>query len=197
MYRAILFDFYGVWGPDNFAAYLSQAEKLDPELAKEIDDIYRQYFSRLINIEEVIRGINYKFRLYGVVVNPTELVLNEQAFPEDIIHFIQYLHGHFMKVGVLANLGRQEYHLLEDLQAKYDLFDTVTGPDKTGKPLLSRETFAVALQDLGEPPEDCLVISGSKQYISFAKSLGMQTHKFEGFPKLIETTRQELEGSGQ
>jgi hypothetical protein len=49
------------------------------------------------------------------------------------------------------------------------------------------------LQDLGEPPEDCMVISGSDAYIQFAQSLGLQTLRFEGFPKLVEAIKQQLE----
>jgi FMN phosphatase YigB (HAD superfamily) len=193
MYRAILFDFYGVWGPDNFQLYIDRAEQMAPETAHSIRETVQNYFLGLSDIQEVVDGIRYKFRMSGIELTAEDLLMNTSNVSPEIIQFIQYLHGHFIKVGVLANLGRQEYAILADLQQQYDLFDTVTGPDKLGLPLLSPEVFAKALQDLGEPPEDCMVISGSDAYIQFAQSLGLQTLRFEGFPKLVEAIKQQLE----
>ena len=104
------------------------------------------------------------------------------------------LHGHFVKLGVLANLGQQEFKLLTDLNAHTQLFEVITGPLplQMQAPLLSQDVFAAALQAIGEPPRSCLVVTGNPAYLSFAESLGITALPFEGFPKLQQTLEQLL-----
>jgi FMN phosphatase YigB (HAD superfamily) len=193
MYRAILFDFYGVWGPDTFAFYVERAQREAPDLTAEIQSVVNNYFLRLSDIQEVADSIHYKFNMRGIEMDTKDLYLPQNAASPEIVRFLQYLHGHFIKVGILANLGRQERAVLEDIQRQFDLFDTIMSPDTLGMPLLSPDVFAKALQEIGEPPQDCLVISASDDYLAFAASLGLKTLKFEGFPKLVEAIRQQLE----
>jgi FMN phosphatase YigB (HAD superfamily) len=197
MFRAIIFDFYGVWAPDNFALYIDRAAKITPESAAAVNESIQKYFQGLIEIQEVIDGIRYKFHMVGVDINAEDLRLDARNMTPEIIKFLQYLHGHFIKVGILAKLGNQERSLLEQLQKQYDLFDSLTSPDSVGEDLLSQAVFGRALQDIGEPPADCLVVSTSPDYIKFATSIGLQTHTFEGFPKLVETIRAQLEAQPQ
>lgn len=192
MYRAIVFDFYSVWAPDRFALFIERAQRANPALTAELRELFQQYFNGMIEIQQVVDSIRYKFKTYGLACNPEELVLQERNVSEEIIHFIQYLHGHFLKVGVLADLGHQERAILENIHKQYDLFDTISSAEP-GNPLLSQPTFAKALQELGEPPENCLLISGHEDYLSFATGLGLPTLRFEGFPKLIAELRAQLE----
>jgi FMN phosphatase YigB (HAD superfamily) len=197
MFRAILFDFYGVWAPDNFSLYVDRASKITPESAAAVNESIQKYFQGLIGIQEVIDGLRYKFHMVGVDISAEDLRLDERNITPEIIQFLQYLHGHFIKVGILANLGNQERSLLENLQKQYDLFDSLTSPDSVGEALLSQAVFGRALQDIGEPPNDCLAVSGNPAYINFASSLGLQTMTFEGFPKLVDKIREQLEAQPQ
>lgn len=190
MYRAVIFDFYSVWGPDRLATYLQRLKELDDKSAATVEHQIAQYYNGLSDMQELADSIRFKFKVLGQEVNADDLLFNEQSISPQIIQFIQSLHGHFLKVGVVANLGKQERTALEATQQQYDLFDTITSADEPGTTLLSQETFGRALYELGEPPEACLAVSGHEDYLQFATSIGIGTMRFEGFPKLMASIDQ-------
>jgi FMN phosphatase YigB (HAD superfamily) len=195
MYRAVLFDFYSVWGPDRLAEYHRQLQELDPEAADTVAKQIDQYYAGLSEMQEIADSLRFKFKILGKAVEPNDLLLGEENISPQIIQFIQYLHGHFLKVGVLANLGKQERQILDTIHQKYDLFDTITSVDTPGVALLSQETFSRALYDIGEPPESCVVVSGHEDYLQFAASVGMGAIRFEGFPALMANINQVISAS--
>jgi FMN phosphatase YigB (HAD superfamily) len=190
MYRAVLFDFYSVWGPDRLSEYHRQLQDLDPEAAETVSKQIQQYYAGLSDMQELVDSLRFKFKVLGKAVEPNDLLLTEENISPQIIQFIQYLHGHFLKVGVLANLGKQERKVLETIHQKYDLFDTITSVDSPDTALLSQQTFSRALYDIGEPPEGCVVVSGHEDYLQFAASIGLGTIRFEGFPALMANIEQ-------
>jgi hypothetical protein len=97
------------------------------------------------------------------------------------------LHSHFLKLGVLANLGTMELQLLQQFNAAQPLFEAIVCPLSLGLkvPLLSQQVFNKALQVIGETPASCLVISGHDDYLAFATKFGMQTIKFTGYSQLM------------
>lgn len=134
----------------------------------------------------------FKFKLDMPDIEPNVFELRETDISQGLIDFIRDLHGHFLKLGVFANLGQQEYTLLQNINAKYQLFEVITGPIKLGSSLLSQEAFAGALRAIGEPPETCLLVTGDPQFGSLAASFGLQTLRFQGFGNLKESLSQLL-----
>lgn len=195
MYRAVLFDFYSVWGPDRLVEYHRQLSELDAAAGETVAQQIQQYYAGLSDMQEIVDSLRFKFKVLGKAVEPTDLLMGEENISPQIIQFIQYLHGHFLKVGVLANLGKQERQILEAIHQKYDLFDTITSVDSPDMSLLSQATFSRALYDIGEPPESCVVVSGHQDYLVFAASVGMGIIKFEGFPSLQANIDQVINSS--
>jgi len=190
--RAVFFDFYGVWTPDVFAQYLQLAEQYGTEVAGPLNVLVSKYFHGMSTPEEVAN--TFRFKLSRPEIDAAEFTLNENSISPALIDFMRSLHGHFLKLGVLANLGTQEYALLSGLNNRYQLFEVIAGPlpFTIGEPLLSQSVFAMALQQIGEPPRNCLVVSGNPAYRQFAASLGMTALPFEGFPRLRESLEQLL-----
>ncbi len=184
MIRAIFFDFYGVWTPDLFSEYLAEAERHGPEAVTELRAVVEQYFRGQAGPQEVAQA--FRYRLGRPDIDSRQFTLREQDIYPAIVEFMRGLHGHFLKVGVLANLGPQEYKMLSSFNQHDQVFEAIAGPlpFKLDAPLLSQDVFAQALQAIGEPPPSCLVVSGSNEYLSFAQGLGMTTLAYEGFPKL-------------
>jgi FMN phosphatase YigB (HAD superfamily) len=189
MIRAVLFDFYGVWLPDVFAGYLAEAEQHGQQAVAELDSTLYQYFHGQTDIEGVAGSLRYK--LSRPDIDAAQFRLDEHSISPAIVDFMRELHGHFVKLGVLANLGTQEYQLLNDFNQHNQVFETIAGPlpFQMEQRLLSNEVFARALQTIGEPPASCLIVTGDPAYQDFARRLGMTVLPFEGFPKL----RQEIE----
>ncbi len=190
--RAIFFDFYNVWLPNPFNKYLELARQRDPIAASELESIVGKYFEGEVDATYVADFIRIK--LSQPDVKAEQFILSESAISPEVTTFMRELHGHFVKLGVLANLGSQEYKLLTDFNNHNQLFEVITGPLPQGLklPLLSQEVFAAALQQIGEPPRSCVAITGDLTYQRFAESLGMNTLAFEGLPKLRQTLEQEL-----
>jgi beta-phosphoglucomutase-like phosphatase (HAD superfamily) len=189
MIRAVLFDFYGVWLPDIFASYLAEARQQGFEASDELESLVSRYFHGMVDVQEVADTM--RFKMNRPDIDARQFILNQSSIAPAIVDFMRELHSHFVKLGVLANLGNQELQLLNDFNAKNQVFEVIAGPlaQHSDQPLLSNEVFAQALQDLGEPPTGCLVVTGSDTYKNFAGSLGMRVLPFEGFPKL----RQDLD----
>lgn len=184
-----MFDFYGVWLPDIFSDYLYQAQQYGPEAVSHLEVLVGQYFQGEIDIEEVAAG--FRYTLSRPDIDSNQFRLNEQSISPAIVTFMRELHSHFLKLGVLANLGRQETQLLTDFNQHNQLFEIIAGPFPLhiNAPLLSNEIFSKALQLIGEPPRSCLVVTSNAGYQSFAAGLGMTVLPFQGFPKL----RQDLD----
>ena len=189
MVRAVFFDFYSVWAPDRFAEYLALAREKDPQAAQELADVVQNYFFGSVDVEYV--ADSFRFKLGRSDIDASLFTLGEEDISPKVVEFMQSLHGHFLKVGILASLGRQEYEILNNFNTRHQLFETIAGPLPFGLPLplLSQEVFAKALQAIGEPPRSCLVVSGHDDYRQFAEKLGIASLPFEGFPKL----RQQLD----
>lgn len=192
MIRAILFDFYGVWVPDRFSEYLSQAEELGPVVENELQGVVGRYFQGRAMPAEVAQA--FSTRLNQPDIDVEQFTLLESDISPAVGDFMRELHGHFVKLGVLANLGVQENQLLNSFNQHSQLFEAIVSPYSLGMnvPLLSQEVFAAALQAIGEPPETCLVVTSDDSYKKFAESLGIITMDFEGLPKLREALEQEL-----
>lgn len=192
MIRAILFDFYGVWLPDIFANYLAEAQQQGFEVSDELQKTVNRYYHGLAGVEEVAGA--FRFKLNRPDIDVQQFVLNENSIAPAIVDFMRGLHAHFVKLGVLANLGRQELDLLNNFNQHNQLFEVVSGPLALNldKPLLDNEVFAQTLQNIGEPPQNCVVVTGSQEYQNFAAGLGMTVLPFAGFPKLKQDLDQML-----
>jgi FMN phosphatase YigB (HAD superfamily) len=182
MVRAIFFDFYSVWAPDRLESYLEIARQQDPTVAAELQAVVDRYYFGELDIDYVADTI--KFKLNRLDIGPDEFRLKETDISPRVIDFMRGLHAHFVKLGVLANLGKQEYELLNNFNNHNQLFEVVTGPIALQSPLLSQETFAKALQAIGEPPKSTLLVTGHEAYRQFAGRLGIATLQFKSFPEL-------------
>jgi FMN phosphatase YigB (HAD superfamily) len=192
MIRAVLFDFYGVWLPDSFAEFLEQARQHDYQAGAELETQLYQYFHGQLSVEDLVGS--FRFKLNRMDLDPAQFVLNEGSIAPAIVDFMRELHGHFVKLGVLANLGSQELQLLNNFNQHNQLFEIIASPLAFGSEqrLLTNEIFAQTLQAIGEPPQNCLVVTGNPDYQNFAQNLGMTVLPFEGFPKLRQDLEQRL-----
>jgi FMN phosphatase YigB (HAD superfamily) len=192
MIRAIFFDFYGVWVPDRFSEYLSQAEDAGPVAINDLQGVIGRYFQGRLTPGDVAEA--FRIKLNRPDIDSEQFVLLESDISPVVGDFMRELHGHFVKLGVLADLGAQEYQLLNSFNQHNQLFEAIVSPYSLGinSPLLSQEVFAAALQAIGEPPQSCLAVTGNDSYNKFAESLGMTTIQFEGLPKLRAALEQEL-----
>jgi FMN phosphatase YigB (HAD superfamily) len=192
MIRAIFFDFYSVWVPDIFSDYLTQAQQNGPLVVGELQAVVDKYFFGEATAAAVAEA--FRFKLSRPDIDESQFTLRETDITPAVTNLMRSLHGRFVKLGVLANLGTQEYQILVDFNAHNQLFEVIAGPLalRIRAPLLSQQVFAKALQAIGEPPSSCLVVTGNPSYLQFAQSVGMGTLQFAGLPNLQQTLDQLL-----
>lgn len=185
MVRAIFFDFYSVWAPDKFQEYLNDAKSLGEEEHADLTELVDKYYHGEIKLDYLAGVFRYKFG--RVDIDKVSLTLHETDISPKIVSLMRGLHGHFLKLGVLANLGIMELELLQHFNKSQPLFEVVLSPLSLGlkAPLLSRQVFVKSLQAISEPPSTCLVVSGHDDYLQFASKYGMQTMRFTGLDQLI------------
>lgn len=193
MIRAIFFDFFTVWTPDKFSYYLAMAQQVGPEVFKELSDAVERYYQGEADINYIANL--FSIRLNLPTLSPELFKLEDTDISPEIINFMRHLHGHFVKIGVLANLGTQEYQLLNSFNERNQLLEVIASPLSLGikLPLHSKEVFVQALQAIGEPPRSCLIVSGDPYYLEFAASLELATLQFEGLAKLQQDLDQLLQ----
>lgn len=184
MVRAIFFDFYSVWAPDKIEEYLQDASVHGPQKSINLRPLIQQYYHGMISLADLASALSSN--LGRPDITETSLTFSESDISPAVANLMRVLHGHFVKLGILGNLGRMELELLNNFNASQQLFEAILCPLSLdlAQPLLSKEVFDKALQTIGEPPASCLVISGHGEYLTFAKNYGMQTIKYAGLIEL-------------
>lgn len=184
MVRAIFFDFYSVWTPDKLQGLLDEAVALGPGEHAALAELVDKYYHGRATLAEVADA--FRWKLGRGDIDEAALTLRETDISPTVANLMRVLHGHFVKLGVLGNLGKMELELLNHFNASQQLFEVIMSPLSipTPKPLLSRDVFGKALGTIDEQPGTCLVISGHDDYLSFASGYGMQTIKYAGLGEL-------------
>ena len=179
MIRAVIFDFFSVIMPDIYEPLIANAAQVSPELADSIKKEINQYLFGIYNLKELIRSLEIIFRTKEIPTASLKIDMSE--LPTEIIDIARQLHMHFLKVSIIGNIGNQEIELLTDFDKEKHEFELIAGPGNFGEPLLSNSFFESALNAIGEPPQNCLLISGHYDYIEFAKSIGLKTMHFTNY----------------
>src|SRR4051812_18359150 len=100
MIRAVFFDFYSVWAPDNLAEYLAEAQQLGFETADGVQQAFQDYYMGAIDINRLIDTI--RFKLNRPDLDARQFVLRDSDISPKVVEFMRGLHAHFAKLGVLA-----------------------------------------------------------------------------------------------
>ncbi len=187
MIRAIYFDFYSVWAPDRFEEYLNYAQALGEQEHALLADLVQKYYLGEVELNYLVEV--FKNKLGRADIDMASLTLTVSDISPKIVILMQDLHGHFLKLGILANLGKMELGLLQQFNASQPLFEVILSPYAMGlkKPLINKQVFNKAIHAIGEQPSQCLVVSGHEDYLKFASRNGMQTIKYVGFEQLLQS----------
>ena len=182
MIRAVIFDYYSVFRPDYYESFVEKAKDLSVEESKMIQTEINNYYLGLSDIFKLIDAIQITFKTRSIPI--TQLIIDHLSIPESFIKLTKKLHEHFYKVCIAGNLGSQEIQYLNRFNEQTKQFDIIAGPLNYGESLLSEAFFESFLNELGEPPHNCLLISGHSEFIKFCKNIEMETYNYDNFNKL-------------
>ncbi len=182
MIKAVIFDFYSVFRPDLFEDFIQQAKNFSFDESGRVIDELNNYYLGISDINDLTDAIHIIFK--SKEIKTTQLIMDKLTIPESFINLTHKLHTHFIKIGIAGNIGKQEIKFLNRFNEQNHQFDLIAGPLNYGELLLSQKFFEEYLYEIGEPPENCLLISGHRDYINFCKDLGMKTYIYDNFNEL-------------
>ena len=182
MIRAVVFDYYSVFRPDSYETFIEKAKELSAQERQLIQDEINNYYLGVSDIFKLIDAIQIIFKTRSIPV--TQLMIDHLSIPESFVKLTKELHEHFYKVSIAGNIGSQEVEYLNRFNNQTKQFDIIAGPLNYGQPLLTEGFFESFLNELGEPPQNCLVISGHENYIDFCNKIGIRTYSYKNFDQL-------------
>ncbi|MDO4872208.1 MAG: HAD-IA family hydrolase [bacterium] len=132
------------------------------------------------------------FDVFGVLVVPRRELSNlrqifENPFEKnrEMLKFISKKKGKGSKIAIISNVAQYSFEQLFS-PAERELFDEIvlSGNEKVAKRDL--RIFEIALNRLGEKPENCLMIDDAPENVAAAESLGMCGILYRDFDKFKE-----------
>lgn len=117
------------------------------------------------------------FDFFGVLVG-------HDGVDPGVSEVVRQLHGR-VKLGILSNMSTNEVpHLLgPELTGCFDKI-LVSGELGIGKP--DMRAYLAAAHQLGEFPEECLVVDDSERNVAGAESVGMRAIQFHDAERLMQ-----------
>ena len=179
MLRAVIFDFFSVFREDIYQEFLDSAAGISDDVKSQVETALNNYYQGITSMKSLRSDLEIIYRTHDI---PTEELLIEKLnIPDEFVNITKKLHMHFLKVILAGNFGEQEKKLLETFNNETKQFDSIITPANYGELLTSNKFFEGMLNEIGEPPQNCILISGHEDYINFASSIGMVTYLYTDY----------------
>lgn len=186
MYKAVIFDFFGVIHSDPFHRWLNRHE-LDQ--SGELEESSQLLDRGEINDDEFYRRLA---DLSGQTQQNVKKVFGDtDLIDKDLVKLIKELGPHY-KIGLLSNSSGRYLRPILEQHGLLELFDEITVSAEVGliKPDLA--IFHHVLGELGVEAGEALFIDDNPRNVAAAKSVGMGALVFTGERAL----RKELAAAG-
>lgn len=166
MIKVVLFDFYGVFMPDTYNAWLeANGLKREGIFTRLINDLDRSTISEEDFFAELSRAVGRK-------VARTEIRKGDAQPDTKIVEVVRELKRHYT-IGLFSNASKELRTKLETL-GLIRLFDTVIISSEIGHAKPSDEAFDIAVQKLGVEPSQILFIDDNPRNIEAARRHTLQ-----------------------
>ncbi len=167
MIKVLLFDFYGVFIPDSYSAWLER------------NGLKREgVFEQLINKRDRDAISEPEFLatlsdMLGREVTADEIHCKDPQIDQELIKTIKQLKPLY-KIGLLSNASSMLRPRLQSLGLT-DIFDEIIISSEIGHAKPSNEAFTIAIQRLGVPSAAVLFIDDNPKNLEAAHKNGLQT----------------------
>lgn len=166
MIKVVLFDFYGVFMPDTYGAWL-EANGLRREgiFVKLINDLDQSAITKADFFAELSKAVGRK-------VARTEIGGSNAEPDTKIVEVVRELKPRY-DIGLFSNASKELRTKLETLKLT-PLFDTIIISSEIGHAKPSDEAFEIAIQKLGAEPSQILFIDDNPHNIEAARRHALQ-----------------------
>ena len=184
MYKAVIFDFFGVIRGDAYEAWL---DKRGLKREGVFLDVVRAMDSGMISTEDFLQSLSEE-----VGVAP-EVIMREltggAVINEDVVAIIHDLQPNYT-VGLLSNASMSIIQPLLKEHNLSDLFDEIVVSSDVGHIKPNPEIFEIILERLGVAAHEAVFIDDSQSNVDGALAVGITGVLFAGAVKLREDLAQ-------
>lgn len=181
MYRAIIFDFFGVIGHSTYQLVVRDIA-LSHSQKDELNDLHKALDNGYIDTEDFLQRYAAILQLeYSDFINRYYDSLERFTTTPDMLAFVQQLRKSY-KVGLLSNVGAEGYfQFIEPLIGNFD--EVVTSFQvQLAKPEVAIYEHMAA--ELGVQPAECIMIDDSETNCEGARAAGMEAIHFQNSEQL-------------
>lgn len=177
MVKAILFDFYGVFLPDSYNAWLAKNNlRREGVFADCITLFDRGVISEEVFFEQLSAAAGYHVDRAAIDA-ATAAMLNTP-----LVALVHELKPHYT-IGLLSNASARLRTKLDALELT-PLFDTILISSEIGYVKPSQEAFMAAIRGLGVLAGEILFIDDNAKNIEAARTCGLQTIHYTSVAEL-------------
>ena len=187
MYKAVIFDFFGVIRGEPYEAWLD-AHGLKREGV--FLDIVRAMDRGMVSTEEFLQTLSNE------VNEPSNVIMKDlnrgAVINDDVVALIQNLRGSYT-TGLLSNASMS---IITPLLADHnltDLFDEIVVSSDVGHIKPNPEIFEIMLERLGIAADEAIFIDDNQSNVDGAEAVGIRGVVFTGAVQLGEDLQQLLQ----
>ena len=168
MYKAIIFDFFGVIYSDPANRWF---QKHDIERTGEYADIFKQVDHGFITLE---KAFNELAKLSGQPADDIRSVFGQtDMIDHEVVEIINNLKQNY-KIGLLSNASSGYLRKLLHENSLDILFDNLVISSEVGMIKPNPAIFEIAMDNLGVEPKESIFIDDWPNNVSAARELGLQ-----------------------
>lgn len=178
MIKAVIFDFYGVFYPDPYNAWLG-ANHLKRE--GEYYQASRDQDTGKITKEQFLDRLS---KLSGREITRTEFNGSSEIDGE-VVEIARALKSKY-KIALLSNTSSESLNSKLEKYEIIDIFDEIVASSDTGMAKPDRGIFEYTLEKLGIEPNEAIFIDDNKDFANAASVIGINGIQFTSAAKLLE-----------
>lgn len=181
MYKAIIFDYFGVLSSEVGNMWLSQ--RVSPETIAVAKETYMRPADKGIVSEEVLfKGLSSMSSVTAEQVHEEWLALAHLNM--ELLSFIQQELAGKYKLGLLTNATPNFFHTVFGQHPLAKMFDAIVVSSEIGHAKPDPEAYAAVLRALHAQPADAFMIDDTPANIEGAKAVGLDGWVFSSNAEL-------------
>lgn len=181
-YKALIFDFFGVFAPDVFPMWLAKHNLNGPKLKTHFNDLAKNLdennIDRVQFLLELARNAN-------ITLEDVEYELNDFSINEKLIKILPRLSRNY-KLALICNASSQ---IIRPIFVKYEIehyFNQIIISSEVGVSKPQAEIYLLMLDRLSIKPSEAVFIDDRQTNIDGAEAIGIKGILYNDFKELVE-----------
>jgi putative hydrolase of the HAD superfamily len=181
VYKAVIFDLYGVLALNGWQAFKAKHFTDRPEIWDQVFEIGRKVDAGLADYDELI---GFTAEQAGETEATVRYQLEHTSANDELLDYIRTDLKPWYFIGVLSNAHRAEVVSEIFSPEQEDLFTEIILSHHTGLVKPDTRMYEIIAGRLGVLPEECIFVDDQERHVEGARSAGMRGIAFTDVPQL-------------